>query len=258
MRLLIIISLCSSFFLFSCGTQNRIIYNYIEDLNDTTAISSAVIKEPVIQPNDLLHIQVYSRSIRPEIDALYNLPVLQSSNSGGGQANPVGILVDARGNIEYPRIGIIHAAGLSKSELGDIIKSQLQGQLEQPSVIVRFLNFRVTVLGEVSTPGVLTIPTEKLTLLEALGMAGDITEFGKKKEVKILRESNGVRQLGVIDVTSQKMFQSRYYQLQQNDVVFVEQTRYRVRQTERERISQQLAFGLSIITSVALLFSIFR
>jgi polysaccharide export outer membrane protein len=256
MRLLVIFSILS-FILFSCRTQNQIIYNYVEDLNDTTSRISLMGKEPVIQVNDLLHVQVYSRSIKPEIDAIYNMPGTQNSGSGQG-VYPVGILVDARGNIEYPRIGSIRAAGLKKNELADIIQSKLQGQLEQPTVIVRFMNFRVTVLGEVGTPGVLTIPTEKITLLEALGMAGDITEFGKKKEVKILRENNGTGQLGIIDVTSKQMFQSPFYHLQQNDVVLVEQTRYRVRQTERERISQQLAFGLSIVTSLALLINIFR
>lgn len=234
------------------------IYNYLEDVNDTTARNNTLIKESVIQPNDLLHIQVYSVSIRPEIDALYNLPVYQNASGGGAQSAINGFLVDVRGNIEYPRIGTIHAAGLTKNELADYIKSKLEGELKQPSVIVRFLNYRITVLGEVGSPGLLNVPTEKLTILEAIGMAGDITEFGKKKEVKILRENNGTRQLGIIDVTSARMFQSPYYQLQQNDVVLVEQTRYRVRQTERERISQQLSFGLTIITSVALLFSLFR
>ena len=107
-------------------------------------------------------------------------------------------------------------------------------------------------------PGVQTVAVENLTLLEALAMAGDITEFGKKKEVKILRENNGQRQLGIVDVTSSKMFESPYYQLQQNDVIMVEQTKYKVRQTEQQRITQQLGFALSIITSIALLYNIFK
>jgi polysaccharide export outer membrane protein len=89
-------------------------------------------------------------------------------------------------------------------------------------------------------------------------MSGDIGEFGKKKEVKILREVNGQRQLGIVDVTSSKMFESPYYQLQQNDVILVEATNYKIRQTEQTRITQQLGFALSIITSIALLYNIFR
>ncbi|MBD0367737.1 MAG: SLBB domain-containing protein [Flavisolibacter sp.] len=145
-----------------------------------------------------------------------------------------------------------------KSELEDIIKEKLKGQLNQPSVLVRFQNFRITVLGEVRGPGVLNIPTERLTILEAVGMAGGITEYGKIKEVKILRENNGVRQLGTLDLTSQNIFQSPYYQLQQNDVILVDQNRYKLRQTEQTRISQQIGFALSIITSIALLYNIFR
>jgi polysaccharide export outer membrane protein len=89
-------------------------------------------------------------------------------------------------------------------------------------------------------------------------VSGDIGEFGKKKEVKILREVNGQRQLGIVDVTSSKMFESPYYQLQQNDVILVEATNYKIRQTEQTRITQQLGFALSIITSIALLYNIFR
>jgi polysaccharide export outer membrane protein len=152
---------------------------------------------------------------------------------------------------------MIHVEGRTKSELEGLVKSKLQGQLTNPSVIVRFLNFRITVLGEVGSPGVLSIPTERLSILEAVGMAGGITEFGKIKEVKILRENNGVRQLGTLDLTSKNIFESPYYQLQQNDVVLVDQNRNRLRQVEQNRISQQIGFGLSIITSIAVLYNIF-
>jgi polysaccharide biosynthesis/export protein len=153
---------------------------------------------------------------------------------------------------------VIHAEGLTKGELEQIIKTKLQGQLTDPSVVVRFLNFRITVLGEVGTPGVLNIPTERLSILEAVGMAGGVTEFGKIKNVKILRENNGVRQLGTLDLTSKNIFQSPYYQLQQNDVVLVDQNRYKLRRTEQTRIMQQIGFALTIITSIALLYNIFK
>lgn len=114
------------------------------------------------------------------------------------------------------------------------------------------------VIGEVGTPGVKTVNVENLNILEALALSGDITLFGKKKEVKVLRENNGKRQLGIIDVTSKNMFQSPYYQLQQNDIVMVEQSKYKIRSTEQQRVSQQLGFALSIITSIALLYNIFK
>lgn len=185
------------------------------------------------------------------------MPVTQGG-SGAQNSTLQGILVDQEGNIEYPRVGTVHAAGLKKNELADIIKSKLQGQLTNPSVIVRFMNYRITVIGEVNRPGDLNVPTEKVTILEAIGMAGGITDFGKKKEVKVLRENNGERKLGIVDLTSDKVFQSPYYYLQQNDVVMIEQSRFKVRRLEQQNISQQLGFALSIITSIALLYNIFK
>lgn len=251
------LAVIAAVFFCSCKTQNKVIYNYLEDLNDTTLREPIKLHEPVIQKNDLLSIQIYSAATDPTVDLAYNMPVFQG-NTSAQSAQSTGVLVDQNGNIDYHRIGTIHAAGLTKSQLSDTIKSKLQGQLTNPSVVIRFLNFRITVMGEVGQPGVLTIPTERLTLLEALGMAGDITEYGKKKEVKILRENDGQRKLGIIDVTSENMFQSPYYQLQQNDVIFVEQTRYKVRQTEQDRISRQISFATGIISTVAVLIALFR
>lgn len=248
-----IIILFFCFLATSCRTQ-RAVYNYLEDVRDTSFKRSVYISEPVIQKNDLLSVQIMSASLDPQIDALYNMQ-MQANNQ-----NPqlMGYLVDVAGNIEIPRLGTVHAEGLTKSQLEQVIEDKLQGALTKPNAIIRFLNFRITVLGEVGTGGVLNIPTERLTILEAIGMAGGVTEFGKIKEVKILRENNGVRQLGVLDLTSQNIFESPYYQLQQNDVILVDQNRYRLRQTEQTRISQQIGFALSIITSIALLYNIFK
>ena len=247
----------------SCRTQ-RAVYNYLEDVNDTSFRKGVFLAETKIQKSDLLYIQVYSSSLDPTIDALYNMPGQTgggggSVGGGGGQNSQMGgYLVDIEGNINMPRIGTIHAEGLTKAELEQVIKARLQGQLTNPGVIIRFMNFRITVLGEVGSPGVLNIPTERLSILEAVGMAGGVTEFGKIKEVKILRENNGVRQLGTLDLTSKSIFNSEYYQLKQNDVVLVDQNRYKLRQTEQTRISQQIGFALSIITSIALLYNIFQ
>jgi polysaccharide biosynthesis/export protein len=157
-----------------------------------------------------------------------------------------------------PRIGVIHAEGLTKTELEQLVKTKLKGLLEQPTVIIRFLNFRITVLGEVGSPGVKTIPNERLTILEAVGMAGGITEYGTIKRVRVLRENNGLRETGLLDLTSQNIFKSPYYILQQNDVVLVDQTSYKLRQAEQQRVTQQIGFALTIITSLALIYNIFN
>jgi polysaccharide export outer membrane protein len=236
----------------SCRTQ-RAITNYIEDMNDTTAAKSFYITEPIIQKNDQLSIQISSSSLDEKTDEDFNL---QTTNMPGQLV--YGYLVDQKGNVELPRIGTIHVEGLTKEQLSNEIKARVKDQLEDPVVIIRFTNFRVIVIGEVGSPGVKAVNVENLTLLEALALAGDITEFGQKKKVKVLRENNGQRKMGIIDVSSSSMFESPYYQLQQNDVVFVEATKYKVARTEQQRISQQLGFALSIITSIALLYNIFR
>jgi polysaccharide export outer membrane protein len=145
---------------------------------------------------------------------------------------------------------------LKKSELEESIKARLTGQLTAPNVIVRFLNFRITVIGEVGAQNVLNVPTERINVLEALGMAGGITEFGKIKEVKILRQNNGVTQLGILDLTSKSIFTSPYFQLQQNDVVLVDQNRYKLRQTEQQRVAQQIGFATGLISTVALVIAL--
>jgi polysaccharide export outer membrane protein len=239
----------------SCKTQ-RAIYNYLEDFTDTTTQKSYFITEPLIQKNDQLSINITSASLDEKVNALYNMSI--QSMGGQQQAMGFGYLVNQRGFVEIPRIGSIHAEGLTKEQLADSIKLKLRGVLTEPSVIIRFTNFRIIVIGEVGNPGVHSIPVENLTLLEALAMAGDISEFGKRKEVKILREHNGKRQLGIIDVTTSRMFESPYYQLQQNDVVMVEQTRYKVRQTEQSRVTQQIGFTLSIITTLAFLINVIK
>jgi polysaccharide export outer membrane protein len=237
----------------SCRPQ-RAVVNYLEDLTDTSSKKSFYIAEPVIQKNDQLSVQITSASLSPSVDADYN----QQFGGQSGQYISYGYLVDQRGNLELPRIGIIHVEGITKDSLASIIKSRLKDQLADPTVVIRFTNFRIIVIGEVGSPGVKTIGVENLTILEALALAGDITLFGKKKEVKIIREDKGQRQMGIIDVTTSKMFESPYYQLQQNDIIMVEQTKYKVTQTEQQRIMQQLGFALSIITSIALLYNIFK
>lgn len=252
-RLLLLVTVV---FAVSCGTQHRAVRNYLENTSDTTLPITTAFHETAIQPNDLLSIQVYSMSTNPQTDVPYNLP-LQPGASTNDQ-NLRGFLVDVNGNIEYPRIGTLHVAGLTKDELATLIKNKLQNQLTEPSVIVRFINYRITVLGEVRSPGTVTVPNERATILDAIGLAGDITEFGKKENIKVLREQNGVRKIGTIDLTSKSMFNSPYYYLVQNDKVFVEQTQRRVQQQERQNIAQQVGLYTSIITAIALILNFIK
>ncbi len=230
-------------------------YYYLENVTDTSVKNAVRVFEPVIQNNDLLSIQVYSAATDPKVDALYNLANTTSNNNNLAL---IGFLVDQNGNIEYPRIGIVHAAGLSKQQLADTIKSKLSNELNNPSVVIRYLNFRVTVLGEVGRGGTITIPYERVTVLEAIGLAGDIPFTGKKNSVRIIREVNGNREVGTIDLTAKNVFESPYFYLQQSDVVIVDPTKAKVRSNEESIITQRITFALTFITTTALLYSLFK
>jgi polysaccharide export outer membrane protein len=248
------------FFLVSCSSQKQASYNYIENVNDTLTKDAVKNPEPIIQENDLLSIHVLSLSTKPEIsDALYNPPAISgiSGSSGGGNSPDRGYLVDVDGNIMFPRLGIIHAEGLTKKQLADTITSKIT-DLENPTVIVRFLNYRISVLGEVGHPGNFVIPYEKVTIFEAISLAGDIPVTGKKNNVKVLREVNGNREIGTIDLTSKNVFESPYYNLQQNDVVMVEVKKIKASQLDQAVEMRRITFALSLISSFALLYNIFK
>lgn len=255
MRIFQLTAFVLTLFLFSCKSQQKIT-NYLQQV-DTTDQLLLNLTEPRIQKNDLLSIKVYSQSADPRTDIPYNLPE-QAAGGGAGSSTAAGFLVDEKGTIEYPQLGTLHVEGLTKEELAQQIKNKLAEVLKNPSVIVRFLNYRVTVLGEVRSPGTFTVPTDRVTVLEALGLAGDITEFGKRDTVKVAREVNGQMQIGYVSLASGDLFHSPYYRLQQNDVVFVEQTRRKLQQEERRDVAQQIGIATSIITAIALIINIIR
>ncbi len=258
MRFFYLFLVVSFIALLSCNSQRTITNNYLINASDTTANNLLNLTEPIIQKNDLLSIKVYSLSARPDItDAPYNLPEQTVAGSSTTSAT-AGFLVDGSGNIEYPRLGTLHAEGLKKAELAQIVKGRLDSILKSPTVIIRFLNYSVTVLGEVRTPGRFNIPTERITILEALGMAGDVTDFGNKNLVKIARERGTQLEIGLVDLTSKNLFSSPYFRLQQNDVVFVEQTKRKLQQQEQQNIAQQIGIASGIITAIALILNFIK
>jgi len=244
------------FYIISCGSQHKMPY-YLENAVDTTGREEVKIPELRIQKNDQLSIQVYSLSTQPDkSDAIYNLP-----SSGGTSSSTVGFLVDAYGNIEYPRLGTFHAEGLTKQELALQIKKKLTEPIEllkDPTVIIRFLNFKVIMLGQIGREGIVNAPGERLTILEAVGLAGGITDYGKKNRVKIIRESDGKREIGFVDLSSKDLFDSPYFNLMQNDVVLVEPTKQRSKQADQSLVTQRITFALSLITTAAFIYNIFK
>lgn len=245
-------------FFASCTVQRKTTaINYLEHA-DTTGKPVVAIQPLSIQKGDLLSIKVFSKAngLNPNADAPFNL---QEQGAAGGTATATGFQVDENGNIQYPQLGTLHIEGLTKEQLADMIKSKLDTSLQQPvGVIVRFLNFKVSVLGEVKSPGTYTLPTERVTILDAIGLSGDITDYGKKNTVMVVREKDGQIEKGTIDLTSGSMFSSPYYQLQQNDVVFVESNGRRVRQEQRQETAQQIGIASSIITAIALILNFIK
>ena len=239
--------------LLSCGSQKKLPPDYADRYSDTTIKKTYKFPEFKIQKGDLLSINIYSLSTNPKADEPYNLPMAAQ--------NP-GFLVDVNGNIEYPRLGTIHVDGLTKIQLADEIKKKLTDPepdlLTSPSVIIRFLNYKVTVLGQVGHEGVLNIPAEKVTILEAIGLAGGINDFGKKDEVRILRETPNEIEVGHVDLSSDSLFLSPYYNLQPNDVIIVQATKQKSKQADQNLAMQKIGFTLSLITTAALLYELFK
>jgi len=246
------------FYACSCNSQKKATTNnYLENAKDTTGKNTVNYQQPVIQKGDLLSIKVYSKAngLDPKADAPYNLQELSPT---GGSSSGAGFLVDRSGNIEYPQLGVLHVEGLSREELSQQIKSRLDTVLTNPSVDVRFLNYKVTVLGEVKSPGSYTFPTENVTILDALGSSGDITDFGKKDNVMVVRERDGMVERGRINLTTDSLFLSPYYHLQQGDVVMVEAVPRKIKQQQEQQTTQRIGLGISIITAIALILTFFN
>lgn len=229
--------LCMIFCSVSCVNTKKAAYFY--GINDTTISSPySKIPEPVIYQNDILTISVSSPN--PEADIIFNAPNTMLTQSGGGAAGSLGsstsgYLVNPEGAIQFPMIGTIKVAGLTKTEVKSLITKTLVDKklLVDPIVSIRIINFRVTVMGEVRLPSVVTVPSEKMSLLEALGMAGDLTVFAKRDNILLIREENGQKIIRRINLNSKDLLTSQYYYLKSNDIVYVEANAAKLASAER-------------------------
>lgn len=251
----IILLLVFPLYFFSCKPVQKL-PDYLEKISDTTGHGEVKIPDLKIQKNDELTIQIVSLSLDPEkSDVPFNFP---TSVAGNG-AMP-SYLVDNSGNIIHHRLGLIHAEGLTKNELAAEIKKRLTVPVEllkDPTVIIRLNNFKVTVLGQVNKEGEIKAPGERLTIFEAIGLAGGITDFGKKTNLRVVREINGKRESGQVNLSSKEVFDSPYYYLMQNDMVFVEATNQKYKDAEQAKTMQKISFAFTLVTVAATLTSIF-
>ena len=246
---------CMAVFFTACTSTKKIIY-----LQDVVPLEQQEIEqkyEVIIHGDDLLAIMVNSRD--PELALPFNMPMVsyQLGSNAGGQQRVLGYLVDTNGNIDFPILGEIHVEGLTRMQLTELIKNKLiEGDLiKDPIVTVQFLNFKISVMGEVGRPGSFTISGDRITLLEALSMAGDLTIYGRRDRVGVIRENNGKRTILFHDLRSADIFNSPCYYLQQNDIVYVEPNKAKSGQSS---INQNNSIGvwvsvISLLTTIAVL-----
>jgi len=229
----------------SCATQKNTLY--LQDISDTTIAVNGNF-EPRIQKNDVLQITV--SSLNPEDAIIYNASNTVAPTGGGGASSGStaalgGFLVDQQGFIQYPVLGAIKAEGLTKKELTDEIRNQLLQRklLVDPVVSIRFLNYRVTLLGEVAHPTVVNVTNEKISILEAIGMAGDVTVYGKKENVLLIRDEGGKRVIKRLNLNDKNILNSPYYYLQSNDVVYVEPNKAKQYTGDKSRLVLPVIFS---------------
>lgn len=249
--LILIFSVCT---FSSCATRDEIVYfQGIEELQNVDAPPNV---RTEIEVNDVLRIDV--SSINPEVvePFTFNSPSTSRGGGGGGEsgAGLYGYLVNDLGNITFPVLGEIPAAGKTREELEEFLRDRLTEYVKDAVVRVRIANFKITVVGEIGS-SVLQVPDERLSIVQAIAMAGDISYEGKRENILVIRMHDGVMTHGRLDMTSADIFDSPYYYLKQNDIVYVEPTLRRVKSAGFITSWQGI---VSIITTAFSLFYLFN
>lgn len=230
----------------SCGSKQEIVY--FQGVNQNNNSISIKQYNPTFKPDDMLTITVSAidqDAVRP-----FNLPTISFGSNGqtlGSQVQQT-YLVDSNGNIEFPVLGTLKVSGLTRIEATEMIKKLLTTYVKNPIVNIRNVNFKVTVLGEVARPGVYTIQNDRITLLEAIGLAGDLNLQAVRSNIKVIREINGKKTHHLIDLTSDDVFNSPVYYLSQNDVIYVQPNNSRIKSSS---VGPNTSATFSLISALA-------
>ena len=256
MKRYILLTALVSILLTSCKTQKDMLYFPDFAVNETiTQVVPDSLKdfESPISPDDKLMITV--SALDPNAVAIFNLP-LQNYLAPGSTTiitTPVmqTYLVDSEGYIEYPVIGRIKLGGLTRRDAVNVMKEAISQYVENPIVTLSCVNYKFSVLGEVARPGTYDYDSERLTILEALGKANDMTIYGNHTNVLVIREQNGVRTYNRLDLSSPDVFTSPYYYIQRNDVIYVEPNSARQGYSTYSQDKQYTVSIVSAITSAA-------
>lgn len=237
----ILVSLLSS----SCVSKKDMVY-----FQHNEAIHNELLKTyaPTIQIDDVL--SIYVNALDATSAAPFNL------FQGGAQAGankPITYLVDIHGEITFPVLGKLKVVGLTTNALKESITKQLESHLKNPVVTIRLENFRITVLGEVKSPGAFAITSERISIPEAIGLAGDLTIQGKRKNVLLIRNNNGTIEKVTIDLTDQSLFTSPYYYLAQNDILYIEPNKAKVNSSAIGTTASLISIATAILSVVLIL-----
>ncbi|WP_339654978.1 polysaccharide biosynthesis/export family protein, partial [uncultured Salegentibacter sp.] len=209
----------------SCATKDDVVYFHGSE--SLEGKENLLDYEPRIEANDVLRINVSSSSVNEEIVEPFRMNQQgQGSGGGGGGQNLslTGYLVSPQGTINFPVLGTVEVEGLTRTAIQQKLEDQISEYVRDPVVDVRIVNFSVTVLGEVGSPGRVQITDGRITMPELIAMSGDITYNGRRENIKIIREVNGIKTVGHIDMTESDLFDSPFFYLKQNDLVYVEPT----------------------------------
>lgn len=253
--LLILLMLCS------CRTHQDLTY-FADLTNSETGILASARRDIVIEPGDELAITVTSEV--PAASARYNRPAISTQSGITKEVQSTqtiqSYIVDSNGDIDFPSIGKIHAAGLTTIQLKDYLQTHVEETVKEPVVSVRLLNFKVNVLGEVKEPGVVKSETERLTVFDALAACQDLTEYGRRDAVTVIRENqDGTTSYATLNLQDSKITSSPYFVLKQNDVVYVapnqirqENSKYNQNNSYKLTVASTIISGLSIIASLVI------
>ena len=210
--------------LFSCKPRKEMVYyQNIDELANMQNSNSYQIK---IQPDDLLTIIVSAEDTEASIP--FNLGASANGAATAGQSTSQSYLVDAAGTIDFPILGKLNVAGQTRSEVLHLLEGKIAKYIKNPIVNLRVINFKISVQGEVITPGTFPVNSDRITLIEAISRAGDLTLYGKRDNILVIRETNGVKSFSRVDITKADFINSPFYYLAQNDVIYVEPSKVKI------------------------------
>lgn len=247
-RAYFIISICL-LFLSSCVSRKKIVYLENIEQKDSYTVAKQEVK---LQPDDLINIIISAEN--PEVTVPFNLPQIQGNYDINDKQSAIKTyLINTEGYIEYPVIGKIKLGGLYRSEAIALLRQKVSEYIKNPTINLRILNYKISVLGEVVKPGSYTIQGERITVLEALSLAGDMTIYGRRNNVLVIHEEDGKKTYQRFDMTKSDMLDLKNYYLSQNDVVFVEQNKTRINNSIVGQNTTVMLSGLTVILSLILI-----